>query len=67
MEGRHLEPYEWGPVFTRLLAERGVKTGQGANQGKHSATVAECAAELGVPERSDGRVSAVSTRDRRAY
>lgn len=70
MARRHLEPYEWGQAFKRLLAERGVRTGSGRQKGdsEKAATVAVIAAELGVPERT-ARVSVVevSTRDRRAY
>ncbi len=49
---RHLDALSWAEAFTRLLEVRGVGRGHGANQGKHSATVAECAEELGVPERT---------------
>jgi site-specific DNA-methyltransferase (adenine-specific) len=49
---RHLSPYRWGQAFKKLLAERGVKRGRGANQGEHSPTLGECAEELGVPPKT---------------
>ena len=49
---RHLEPWQWGQAFKLLLEERGVKRGRGKNQGELSETVSECAAELGVEERT---------------
>lgn len=50
---RHLDPIRWAKVFAMLLAERGIATGQGArNDRATSATVAEVAAELGVPART---------------
>jgi 16S rRNA G966 N2-methylase RsmD len=50
---RHLDPVRWGRAFKQLLQERGVQTGQGSrNDTATSATVAEVAAELGVPERT---------------
>ena len=54
MARRHLDPIEWGQAFKRLLEERGVQRGKGkVNQHTvASATVAEAAAELGVPERT---------------
>lgn len=55
MMRRHLGPISWAESFKKLLEVRGVKLGQGANQGEHSATVAECCSELGVPERTARR------------
>jgi N6-adenosine-specific RNA methylase IME4 len=49
---RHLDPVRWGRAFALLLAERGVQTGRGTRNDQTSATVAEVAAELGVPERT---------------
>ena len=50
---RHLAPHEWGKVFAQLLDVRGIERGQGArNDNGTSATVAEVADELGVPERT---------------
>lgn len=51
MARRHMEPYQWGNAFKMLVDERGAKRGRGSNQG-HSATIAECAEEVGVPERT---------------
>lgn len=52
---RHLEPWQWGQAFKRLLVEKGVKRGRGSNQGELSDTVSECAATLGVDERTARR------------
>lgn len=50
---RHMDSVQWGQAFGRLLDLRGVRTGRGArNDALTSATVAEVAAELGVPERT---------------
>ena len=50
---RHLDPIRWARAFAALLAERGIALGQGArNDRATSATVAEVAAELGVPART---------------
>lgn len=50
---RHLDPVRWGQAFALLLLERGIATGQGSrNDLSTSATVAEVAQELGVPERT---------------
>lgn len=49
---RNLGPIAWAEAFEKLLALRGVKRGQGARNGRTSATVAEVAAEAGVPERT---------------
>lgn len=52
---RHLDPLRWGQAFRLLLEERGVESGQGSSAAKRhsqSATVADIAAELGVPERT---------------
>ena len=49
---RHLDPIAWGRAFARLLEVRGVHAGQGARNDRTSATVAEVAAEVGVPERT---------------
>lgn len=56
MARRHLEPYEWGLAFKRLLEERGVVRGKGGDR-KSKATIAldsveSLATELGVPERT---------------
>ena len=53
MARRHMEPWQWGIAFKRLLDERGVKRGRGGDR-KSSATSAldtanAIAAELGVP------------------
>lgn len=57
MARRHLKPHQWGLAFQRLLELKGIPTGQGkVNQHtRASATVAEAAAELGVPERTARR------------
>jgi hypothetical protein len=50
---RHLDPLRWGQAFKLLLEERGVHTTRGPKPGGAiSATVAEIADELGVPERT---------------
>jgi N6-adenosine-specific RNA methylase IME4 len=49
---RQLEAIRWGRAFALLLEERGIKNGQGARNDHTSATVAEVAAEVGVPERT---------------
>jgi hypothetical protein len=51
---RHLDPLRWGLAFALLLEERGIERGRGkVNQHTvASATVAEAASELGVPERT---------------
>lgn len=49
---RHLEPYEWGQVFQKLLDARGVKRGRGARNDVTSETVSEVAAELCVDPRT---------------
>lgn len=50
---RHLDPVRWGQAFALLLKERGVHTARGPKPAvANSATVAETAAELGVPERT---------------
>jgi N6-adenosine-specific RNA methylase IME4/ParB-like chromosome segregation protein Spo0J len=50
---RHLDPVRWGRAFSLILAERGVKAGRGTrNDIQTSATIAEVASELGVPERT---------------
>jgi N6-adenosine-specific RNA methylase IME4 len=51
---RHFDAIRWGRAFALLLEERGIKNGQGARNDKNltSATVAEVAAEVGVPERT---------------
>lgn len=50
---RHLGPIRFADAFRRLAALRGVELGQGARNDKAtSATVAEVAAELGIPERT---------------
>lgn len=53
---RHLNPLRWGQVFSRLLEERGVATGQGSSAAKRadsqSARIADIAAEVGVPVRT---------------
>jgi hypothetical protein len=48
---RHLDPLRWGQAFRLLLKERAIPTGRGkVNQHtRASSTVAEAAAELGVP------------------
>jgi N6-adenosine-specific RNA methylase IME4 len=52
---RHLDPVTWGDQMAALLAERGVGRGQGARNDLTSATVAEVAKELGLPERTARR------------
>ena len=52
---RHFDPVRWGQAFALLLEERGGKAKQGARNDRTSATVAEVAAELGVPERTAQR------------
>lgn len=50
---RQMGPVSWGEAFQKLLEVRGVQTGPGArNDRRTSATVAEVAEELGVPERT---------------
>ncbi len=50
---RHLEPHQWGRLFKRLLEVKGVKRQRGGDRSKEqSATVALCAEQLGVPERT---------------
>jgi N6-adenosine-specific RNA methylase IME4 len=49
---RHFDAIRWGRAFARLLEERGIHKGQGARNDHTSATVAEVAAEVGVPERT---------------
>lgn len=50
---RHLDPIRWGQAFQRLLETRGISTGRGSRNDKQtSATVAEVAEDLGVPERT---------------
>ena len=48
---RHLEPWQWGEAFGKLLEVKGVERGKGkVNQHTvASATMAEAAAEVGVP------------------
>ncbi len=48
---RQLDPVRWGQAFRMLCEGRGADFGRGSNQ-RRSATVAECAAELGVPVRT---------------
>jgi len=50
---RHLGPIGWARAFERLAELRGIRLSQGARN--TSATVAEVAAELGVPERTARR------------
>lgn len=55
MARRHLLPHQWGSACKKLLEVRGVKTGQGSSAEKRhsqSATIADIAKELGVPERT---------------
>lgn len=53
---RQLGPVAWAAMFKQLLEVRGVPTGRGAvnryTRDPSSATVAELAAEVGVPERT---------------
>lgn len=49
---RQLGPVSWAEAFKRLCEMRGVSLGRGARNDKTSATVAEVAKELGVPERT---------------
>lgn len=51
---RHMDGIRWGRAFAKLLEERGVVTQRGPKprDAFNSATVAEIAAELGVPERT---------------
>lgn len=49
---RHLGPVSWAMLFRQLLDDRGVIKEQGARNDLTSATVAEVAEELGVPERT---------------
>lgn len=50
---RHLAPHQAGAIYAKLLEQRGVKRGRGRrNDNLTSATVAEVASELGVPERT---------------
>ena len=50
---RHLAPHEWGLMFAQILEMRGVERGQGArNDNGTCATVAQVAADLGVPKRT---------------
>ncbi|HEY7309552.1 MAG TPA: MT-A70 family methyltransferase [Gemmataceae bacterium] len=51
---RHFDAIRWGRAFALLLEERGIPIGKGkVNQHtRASATVAEAAAEVGVPERT---------------
>ncbi len=52
---RQLGPVAWARMFAALKEARGIKAGRGQNQGEHSATVAELAAEVGVPLRTAER------------
>lgn len=53
---RHLQPYEWGLAFKKLLEVRGVKTTRGPKHADGiSDTVSEIASELGVEERTARR------------
>jgi N6-adenosine-specific RNA methylase IME4/ParB-like chromosome segregation protein Spo0J len=53
---RHMDPVRWGRAFKRLLEERGVTPGRGGDRRSTATvavdTVADIAAELGVPERT---------------
>ena len=50
---RHLEPWQWGQAFKRLLENKGVKRGQGVRNDKTTSdTVSEVASDLGVNERT---------------
>lgn len=52
---RQLGPVSWAQAFERLLEARGVERGQGSAASKRhsqSATVADIASEVGVPERT---------------
>jgi site-specific DNA-methyltransferase (adenine-specific) len=50
---RHLDPIRWAEAFEVLLEARGIRRGQGArNDEITSATVAEVADEVGVPDRT---------------
>ena len=49
---RHFGPIGWARAFERLAELRGVRLSQGARNDGTSATVAEVAAEVGVPERT---------------
>lgn len=49
---RHLDPVQWGQAFSCLLQVKGVRVGRGARNDATSATIAEVAAEFGVPLRT---------------
>ncbi len=50
---RHLDPWQWGQAFKKLLEVKGVKTGQGARNDKATCeSVSQVAAELGVERRT---------------
>lgn len=55
MARRQLDPVSWARAFAQLLEVRGVQRAQGARNDRTSATVAEVAKELGVPERTARR------------
>jgi N6-adenosine-specific RNA methylase IME4/ParB-like chromosome segregation protein Spo0J len=49
---RQLDELSWADAFGRLARLRGVELGRGARNDRTSATVADVAAEVGVPERT---------------
>ncbi len=49
---RHLDPWQWGQAFKKLLEVRGVKLGRGANQGNFRQELPKVCEEVGVPERT---------------
>lgn len=51
---RHMDAVRWGKAFAMLLKVRGVRTSRGPKpaDASNSATVAELATEVGVPERT---------------
>lgn len=54
---RHLEPYQWGLMFKKYLAAKGVKRGSGGDRTgkKQTVTVSVCAKECGVDDRTARR------------
>lgn len=49
---RHLDSLQWGIAFQRLLEAKGVRSGRGARNDTTSTTIAEVAADFGVPLRT---------------
>lgn len=52
LKRRHLDAVTWGEFFVRYAEAKGVQLGQGSRNDRTSATVAEVAQDLGVPERT---------------